>query len=130
VPAQLVFELDDKGAPVAVVLHQNGRELRCPKLEGELAPLREIELSAELFDRYVGRYQLARGAVLDIRREGKRFRAQLTGQQPLEIFASSEHEFFLKVVDAQLTFEVDATGRASACILHQGGKHSRAERIE
>lgn len=33
VPAQLVFELDAEGAPVAVVLHQNGRQLRCPKLD-------------------------------------------------------------------------------------------------
>lgn len=125
VPAQLVFELDDEGAPVAVVLHQNGRELRCPKLEGEPTPLREIELSPAIFDRYVGRYQLAPGAVLDVRREGQRFLTQLTGQQPFEIFASSEREFFLKAVDAQLTFEVDAAGRASACVLHQGGRDTR-----
>ena len=46
------------------------------------------------------------------------------------MFASAEREFFLKVVDAQLTVDVDAQGRATAVTLHQLGRDQRATRIE
>jgi hypothetical protein len=59
-----------------------------------------------------------------------RIDAQLTGQPRLEIFASSEREFFLKVVDAQMTVEVDSQGRAAAVTLHQLGRDQRAARVE
>ena len=65
------------------------------------------------FDRYVGRYQLAPAAIITVTRDGGRFLAQLTGQPAFEIFAESEKKFFLKVVDAQLTFEIDAQNKAS-----------------
>ena len=63
-------------------------------------------------------------------RDGSRFFAQLTGQPTFEIFAESEKEFFLKVVDAQLTFETDAQNKAVAVVLHQNGADQRAPRIE
>ena len=40
------------------------------------------------------------------------------------------HEFFFKIVDAQLTFETDAQGKAQAVVLHQNGANQRAPRIE
>lgn len=55
---------------------------------------------------------------------------QLTGQPAFEAFAESEKEFFLKVVDAQLTFEIGADGRATGVVLHQNGQHPRAARVE
>jgi hypothetical protein len=36
----------------------------------------------------------------------------------------------LKVVDAQITFEVGTEGRATAAVLHQNGRDQRATRIE
>jgi CubicO group peptidase (beta-lactamase class C family) len=90
----------------------------------------EISLVAETFDRYVGRYQLAPNFILEITREGDRFFAQATGQGRAEIFAESEREFFYKVVDAQITFEVGGEGRATQLTLHQNGRHMPAKRIE
>jgi hypothetical protein len=55
---------------------------------------------------------------------------QLTGQPKFEIFAESEKDFFLKVVDAQITFEAGDGGRAIAAILHQNGRDQRAARVE
>jgi len=78
----------------------------------------------------MGRYQLGPGAVLQIQKRGTSLTAQLTGQPPLPIFAASEQRFFLKVVDAQLSFEVDASGSATAVTLHQNGVDQRAPRIE
>jgi CubicO group peptidase (beta-lactamase class C family) len=90
----------------------------------------EISVDPELFDRYVGRYQLAPTFILTITREGDRLFAQATGQGKAEIFAESEREFFYKIVNAQLTFEVDGEGRATQLTLHQNGRHMPAKRIE
>jgi hypothetical protein len=62
------------------------------------------------------------GAVLTVSREDSRFYAQLTGQPKFEIFAESDRKFFLKVVDAQLTFDIDAQGAATQVTLHQNGR--------
>ncbi|MCW5557505.1 MAG: serine hydrolase [Verrucomicrobiae bacterium] len=108
-----------------------------PHLLAEGAPLRqfpkpreETTLDPAVFDRYVGRYQLAPAAILTISRDGNRFLVQLTGQQAIEIFAESQTKFFLKAVDAQLTFENDAQNKPTAVTLHQNGVNQRAPRIE
>jgi hypothetical protein len=62
-----------------------------------------------LFDRYLGRYKLLPNFILNILREGDRRFSQATGQPKAEIFPEGDREFFLKVVDAQITFETDDT---------------------
>ncbi|HVZ35150.1 MAG TPA: DUF3471 domain-containing protein, partial [Polyangiaceae bacterium] len=124
VEASLTFERTEAGKARAVVLHQNGRDQRMPRSAEHTA----IHLDAAIFDRYVGQYQLG-PAVLTISREGEHFHAQLTGQARHEIFAESERDFFLQVVEAQLSFETDAAGQASAVVLHQGGQDQRAPRM-
>ncbi|MBN1995961.1 DUF3471 domain-containing protein, partial [candidate division KSB1 bacterium] len=52
-----------------------------------------------------------------------------TGQQKVELFPESETEFFLKVANAQVTFELDEKGAVTGLILHQGGQDIRAERV-
>jgi len=130
VDAQLTFETDAQGKAVAAVLHQNGLNQRAPRIEGEPVVPKQISLDAAVFDRYAGRYQLAPTATLTLSRDGTQFFVQLTGQPKVEMFASAEREFFLKVVDAQLTIDVDAQGRATAVTLHQLGRDQRATRIE
>lgn len=126
VDASLTFERDESGKARAVVLHQNGRDQRMPRFAG--VERTAIHLDTAIFDRYVGQYQVAPHVVLTISRDGDHFHAQLTGQDRFEIFAESERDFFLKVVEAQLSFEIDAQGRAAAVVLHQGGQDQRAPR--
>src|SRR5499427_8690410 len=130
VDAQITFEADGAGKATALVLHQNGATQRARRIEGEPIAPKEITLDPKVFDGYVGRYQLAPTVFVTFSREDAHFFTQITGQPRLEIFASSPREFFLKVVDAQLTFEVDASGRATAAVLHQGGRDMRAPRVE
>ena len=111
-------------------MHQNGAIQRARRIEGEPIAPKEITLDPKVFDGYVGRYQLAPTVFVTFSREDAHFFTQITGQPRLEIFASSPREFFLKVVDAQLTFEVDASGRATAAVLHQSGRDMRAPRVE
>jgi CubicO group peptidase (beta-lactamase class C family) len=91
---------------------------------------KEIAVDPKLFDAYVGRYQLAPNFVLTVTREDDKLFVQATGQPKFQIFPESALEFFLKVVDAQITFETDSTGRASSLVLHQNGKNMPGKRIQ
>jgi CubicO group peptidase (beta-lactamase class C family) len=90
----------------------------------------EIELSAEIFDQYVGEYQLAPGFIIKIWREDKKFKAQATGQPSFEIFAETETKFFLKVVEAQVEFTKDATGKVTSMTLFQNGAQIPGAKIK
>jgi serine-type D-Ala-D-Ala carboxypeptidase/endopeptidase len=89
----------------------------------------DIILDPTAFDRYAGQYRLGPNAIITMSRDDGRFYAQLTGQPKFEVFAESERKFFLKVVDAQLTFDVDAHGAATQVTLHQNGRDLVATRM-
>ena len=129
VDAQLTFETDAQNKATAVTLHQNGLNQRAPRTEGEAALPKSITLDPTILDRYVGLYQLAPGAMFTVTRKGSQLFVQLTGQPAFEVFASGERDFFYTVVNAQLTFEVEAQGPAVAVVLHQNGQNPRAPRV-
>ncbi|MGO9009917.1 MAG: serine hydrolase [Bryobacteraceae bacterium] len=89
-----------------------------------------VAVDPKILEGYVGRYRLAPTFVITITREDDRLYEQATGQPKVQIFAESEKEFFLKVVDAQITFKTDPQGRATELILHQNGMDQRAPRTE
>jgi hypothetical protein len=55
---------------------------------------------------------------------------EATGQNKVEIFAESESKFFLTVVDAQLEFVKDETGKVTKVILYQGGQKMEGTKIK
>jgi len=89
-----------------------------------------VKIDPKIFDGYVGSYQLAPNFILKIMREGSRFITQATGQGQVEIFPEGDHDFFAKVVNAQITFVTNSQGRATELILHQGGRDQHAPRFE
>jgi CubicO group peptidase (beta-lactamase class C family) len=93
-------------------------------------PRAVVKLDAAVLDRIAGNYELARDVVLTIRREGDRAFARVTGQGELEIFPESDYEYFVKGVDAQLSFVRDVALRVSGLVLRQGGRNMNARRIE
>ena len=88
-----------------------------------------VAVDPKVLDGLVGAYALAPTFVLTFTREGDKFYTQATGQPKFEVFAKSDKEYFLKVVDAQLTFVVGADGKATSVILHQGGRDQQAKRV-
>jgi D-alanyl-D-alanine carboxypeptidase len=139
VSARLSFEVDPRGYATDVVLHQGGRDWPGPRIsEAEARQLeaqppkehKQVAVDPALFDGYVGRYELLPNFFLAISREGDRLFSQATGQPRAEIFPEGDREYFFKVVDAQLTFEIDDHGRAVRLILHQGGLDTPAPRLE
>jgi len=85
--------------------------------------LPEVNLTEGLLDSYVGVYQLDEYFSIAVSREGMRLYAKPTGQERVELFPASEVRFYLKVVDAQVTFDKDETGNIVSLILHQNGDH-------
>jgi len=130
----VTFQTDAQGKANAMVLHQGGGAVTIHRADGEAPPApkqhKEVAVDPKLLDGYVGRYQFAPGVTLTISREGDALFAQLTGQEKFPIFPEGAKEYFFKVVDAQVTFETDAQGRATALILHQNGVEQQAKRME
>ena len=135
VDAQILFKTDSQGRANALVLRQLGREQLATRIDGDAEAMpewfghKENIVDPSTFRHYVGSYQLAPSATLNVTLEGERLYVQLTGQPRLEVFAESEKEFFFKVVDAQITFEAGGNSPATALILHQNGRDIRAARI-
>src|SRR5262245_57007498 len=90
---------------------------------------KEVKVDPKVFDGYVGTYQLAPAFTLAVTREGNHLFVQATGQPKFEVFPESDREYFIKVVDAQITFVTDGQGQATELILHQGGRDQHAKRV-
>ncbi|HKV11273.1 MAG TPA: serine hydrolase [Thermoanaerobaculia bacterium] len=97
----------------------------------EVAPLerKAIRIDPKLVGSYLGEYEVGPGITLRIFREGDSLWIQPTGQSRAELFPESEANFFLKVVDAQITFVKDPNGAVTQLILHQNGKDTEAKKI-
>jgi hypothetical protein len=52
-----------------------------------------------------------------------------TSQATLRLWPETETDFFLKELDAQLSFVRDAQGAVTAVVLHQGGQDQTAPRV-
>jgi CubicO group peptidase (beta-lactamase class C family) len=94
-----------------------------PKLHTEIA----LDLTAKRA--FVGQYQLAPSVVMSITLEGEQLFGQLTNQQKFPIFPESPTQVFFKVVEAQISFDVGADGKASIATLHQNGRDIPATRV-
>jgi CubicO group peptidase (beta-lactamase class C family) len=83
---------------------------------------KEVAVKPDVLAQYAGTYALFGEFKLVVTVEDGRLMVQATGQQKLPVFAQSETEFFYKVVDARITFERDADGKATRLVLHQNGQ--------
>jgi len=95
-----------------------------------IKPRTVIELTPETLESYVGEYQFGPKFAITVTRDGSKLFAQPTDQPRVELFAEKENEFFLKVIDAQVTFAKDDAGKVTALVLHQGGADQKAAKIK
>ena len=89
-----------------------------------------IEVRSEILTAYVGTYQLAPSFAIEVTFKDGALYARPTDQPALRLWPESETEFFLKEVDAQVTFERDAQGKVTGLVLHQGGQASKGAKIK
>ena len=91
---------------------------------------KHVVVAPEILQTFVGKYQLAPSFIITITRDGEKLMAQATGQQGFEIFPMSETKFFYKVVDAQITFNLNEAGEVESLMLHQGGRNVPGRKVE
>ena len=87
------------------------------------------KIDTKVYDDYVGEYQLSPTFSIAVTRDGDRLITQATSQGKHEAFPESESKFFLRVVDAQLTFVRGSGGKVTHLILHQGGRDQKGVKI-
>jgi len=90
----------------------------------------EIKIDPQIYDAYVGQYELDPEFIINITKENDRLFAEATGRPKAEIFPESEIKFFLKMVDAQITFVKDDKGEVTQLILHQRGQDRPAKKVK
>ncbi|EDP95457.1 serine hydrolase [Kordia algicida OT-1] len=94
-------------------------------------PKKEVQLSPTTLKKYIGNYQLAPNFFIEITVDGNQIFAQATGQSKFEMFAESEDNFFLKVVPASVTFQIDErTKMPKSLTLHQGGNSTVGKKVK
>jgi hypothetical protein len=87
---------------------------------------------AEL-DRVVGTYNFGGAVVIAITREGDGLRAQrvgVPGAQAAPIYPEAPLAFFWRVLDAQIRFTADASGKVTGAELTQGAAHLTGTRVD
>ncbi|MBL8516778.1 MAG: serine hydrolase [Betaproteobacteria bacterium] len=121
---------DDGKVKHMVVLDTSGKEEINPRTGDKPAQKKSIVLAQKDFDVLTGEYQLAPNFILTISRDGDRYLSQATNQGQVEIFAESDTKFFVKVINAEITFQKDADGKATGLVLTQNGREMPAKKIK
>lgn len=88
-----------------------------------------IAVSADVLERYVGRYKFDDGVVMTVVRDQDHLVVQMTGQGPSAIFAAGLREFFPEDIEAQFVFAESGTTPAQSLVLNQDGQSYQAQRI-
>ncbi|SOD78602.1 serine hydrolase [Spirosoma fluviale] len=104
------------------MLKELGETVEVPKQEG-------VVVDKATLESYVGDYQLAPGFSIVITREGDKLYGQATGQGRFELFPESKTKFYLKVVEAQVSFVSNDKGEVEQLILHQNGQNMPGKRL-
>ena len=88
----------------------------------------EVAIDASILPRYAGTYQVAPEFALTVTVENGALMVAATGQGKLRAYPESEKDFFVKEVDASITFVMDG-GRVTGLVLHQPQGDQTAKRV-
>lgn len=120
---------------LAIANYKKSLELN-PKNTGATAALatltgerKNLNIDPKLYEAYVGDYELGPSFIITITVEDGKVMGKPTGQPKSELYPLSATEFFLKVVDAQITFVKNDQGQVTQLILHQNGRNMPAKKI-
>ncbi|HWP54788.1 MAG TPA: serine hydrolase [Pyrinomonadaceae bacterium] len=91
---------------------------------------KEVKVDPKILDSYAGEYEIAPTFIIKITSEDGKLMTQATGQQKFELFPSSETDFYLKVVSAQVSFIKDGAGNVTAMTLSQNGRKTTGKKIK
>lgn len=84
--------------------------------------VKKVIIEENILQSYIGKYELTPGFVITVYKDGSQMKAQATGQGEFEIYPRSENVFYLKVVEAEVTFNINEDGKVVSMTLLQGGQ--------
>lgn len=92
----------------------------------------DVDLSAELLERYTGVYAAVPRPdfKMTVTRDGQTLYTQATGQQKIKVEPVSDTRFAPTVIDAQIEFTVDGDGDVPKLTLYQGGQEIVFKRVD
>jgi CubicO group peptidase (beta-lactamase class C family) len=119
---------------LAVENYKKSLELN-PKNDNAVTMLKRMETSAvavdpKTYDAYVGEYEVSPTFKVTVFKEGEKLMTQATNQPKVELFPEGENKFFLRAVNARLTFTRDAQGMVVGLIIHQGEREIPGKKIK
>lgn len=86
-------------------------------------------LSSQVLNSYVGTYQLT-DFLIEVTRESDALFITATGETRLPIFSKTETEFFLKAVDATISFSKSEEGKVTSLILGINGDNLSGKKVK
>lgn len=119
---------------LAVQNYKKSLELN-PQNTGATEMLKRLENKAvavdpKTYDAYAGEYEVTPTFMVKVFKEGDKLMTQATGQPAFELFPEGENKFFLRVVNAKVTFTRDDKGAVTGLIIHQGGRDMPGKKIK
>ena len=116
------FKRDDKGEIVGMLAHRQHGAPGIAKKTGQPKEQKTVQLDSKILKQYVGEYEIQPGVAIKVSLENNNLYAAPPGEPKIKLNAESEASFFLKEIDAKITFEKDDTGVFSIMNINQGGK--------
>ena len=89
-----------------------------------------VQLPEDVLKSYVGEYWVSQDYKVNITLENAQLKAQVTGQPKVDLYAQKTDLFFVKIVDAQVEFKKDSTGKVQKLVFYQGGAMVEAVKVK
>ena len=87
------------------------------------------KIDPAIYDSYAGQYTVGPGVSFSVIREGDKLMVALPGQPKIEVFPESETRFFVRLVDAQVTFIRNDKGETTGLLFEMSGQRLRAKKV-
>ena len=102
--------------------------------DGERATLisdrRSVSMSPDVLDRFSGYYRTKDDEIITVRRSGDHLIAELPGRRAIGFYPERKGDFFARVLDAQIAFNVNSEGQSISLLLRQDDTDESADRID
>jgi CubicO group peptidase (beta-lactamase class C family) len=88
-----------------------------------------VQVDPAVLQKYAGSYRIKPDLVVAITAEAGQLFADVPSQAKFELFPTSETDFYAKIGDIKLHFEVGADGTVTEVVIQEGGQEIHAARV-
>jgi len=91
---------------------------------------KEFPVDAETLGHYAGRYRFPSRQIATVTADGDHLLLHAEGEVKIAFYPESTHDFFARIMDAQITFETDNKGKVTGLIFYRGRSMQWVRRVE